>query len=85
MTPQLRKLIHEAGGQTAFARKMWSEQAAGHKGKVAKWYYGRSGIRHDEARRVAEAFARPLVWLLTGKGPDRVGATRPEAALEEEL
>lgn len=55
VTPQLRELIDEAGGQTAFGRAVWGDAFRGHKGKVAKWYYGRSGISAFEVEKVLAA------------------------------
>jgi hypothetical protein len=64
VTPQLRQLIDGAGGQAAFGRTVWGGDAISeHKGKVAKWYYGRSGISTTEARSIAERFAVTTDWL----------------------
>jgi hypothetical protein len=69
----------------AFARVVWRGAASSHKGTVAKWYYGRSGISADLAAKVASACSRPLEWLLSGNGPHRPGATKPAAELKHEL
>ena len=68
VTPQLRDLIEKAGGQTAFGRAVWGDEKFGeHKGKVAKWYYGRTGIRVAEARVVSTKpdSLRVSVWIAT--------------------
>lgn len=68
VTPQLRQLVDEAGGQTAFARKVWGGEVFGeHKGKVAKWYYGRSGISLPEARRVAAKLDTSVKFIMGGE------------------
>lgn len=84
---RLKTLIAEAGGQSAFSRKVWpKEPAEANKAKVSKWANGLSGISPEkEALAVARAFHRRPAWLLFGDLPEREGATRPEAALEYEL
>lgn len=61
VTPQLRALIENAGGQMAFARAVYGDAASAHKGGVAKWYYGGSGISITEARLVARKAEFPGV------------------------
>lgn len=66
VTPRLRLLIDESGGQSSFARRVWGEVEP-NKGKIRKWYHGHSGISHGEARVVADKCGRSLEWLLTGR------------------
>jgi hypothetical protein len=87
VTPQVRDLIETAGGQTAFGRAVWGDAAfAEHKGKVAKWYYGKSGISTAEARLVAEAFEVTTDWLLGISGAPKYRTQwRTDAKLAEDL
>jgi len=77
---RIRRLVNTAGGQTAFARKIWGDPLP-HKGKVGKWYNGRSAIRPEEAITVAKAFGVRPAWLLLGELPERDDVTRTEAKL----
>lgn len=83
---RIRKLVNEAGGQTAFARRVWPDKdPLGQKGKVGKWYNGPTGISADEARAVAEAFGRNAAWLLWNEGPERQGTSRNDATLAADV
>jgi hypothetical protein len=84
VTTRLKTLINEAGGQTAFARRVWGDPHP-HKGKVQKWYRGHSGIRPDEAVKVAESFGRRPAWLLLGELPERAGVARADVTLAADL
>jgi len=84
VTERIRQLVNEAGGQTEFARRIWGDPLP-HKGKVGKWYNGRSGIHPTLASVVAKAFGRRPAWLLLGELPEREGAVLAEAKLADEL
>src|SRR5262245_39198709 len=77
---RVRQLVDEAGGQSAFARRVWGDAIA-HKGKVGRWYNGRTGLSAEEVIQVARAFKRRPAWLMFGELPERPGVSRSEAEL----
>ena len=83
VTPRIRHVVNEAGGQSAFARLVWGDVDA-NRGKVYRWYHGISGIRHDEALVVADKCQCSFLWLLTGRGTPTGSLEAPQPNREHQ-
>ncbi len=87
---RMTMLVAEAGGLSAFCRKVWPKQrtaAAANKGKVSKWKNGLSGISPEEAEHVASVYSPRLrpAWIVFGELPEAEGISRPRAELEADI
>jgi hypothetical protein len=82
--PRICELVDAEGGQASFCRKVFGEVAR-HKGKVWRWYEGRSGVSAREARAIAKKCGVSSEWLLTGEGDRWPGVSRSKAALEDDI
>lgn len=79
---RMRQVIDDVGGQMKFARLLYGEWGNENKGKVSRWYRGKSIPSPWEARRIADAVGRPVEWLLYGLSTMPIAPSRLFPALE---